>query len=133
MSLGILAVAVAAGILLISVFFLMYGAATGLGTVFVDKPWLGWVITGGVFLSGPILFFTIHFSKPKKKPADFSKTSEALLQQILDATRKHPLQSTGAAAAAGFMVGGKEPSEITHALKEALIPILVEYIQSRQK
>ncbi len=136
MRLGILAVILAAGILLISVSFLMYGAATALGTVFVAQPWLGWVITGGVFLLGPIIFFKIHFSKIKKSPSDFSdlsNKSEVLIHTIIDATQKYPYQSTGAAAAMGFIAAGKETSPITDILKDVLLPLLVEHLQPKQK
>ncbi len=117
LTLGILAVIVTAGILLISISFLMYGAAAGLGIVFVAQPWLGWVITGGVFLLGPIIFLKIHFSKTKKIPFDFSEIDVNLIGKIIDATRKHPYQATGAAAAAGFFAAGKETSDITDVLK----------------
>ena len=139
MSLGIVASIFAAGIFLISVSFLMYGAAVGLGTVFVAQPWLGWILIGGFFLLGSLLFFKIYFSKKKKAPSDISKMSGALIQKLIDATdlkewiRKHPYQSTGAAAAAGFIAAGKEKSEITDILKEVLLPLLVEYLQSEQK
>jgi len=142
MTLGILAVILAAGILLISASFVMYGAATGLESVFVAQPWLAWVITGGVFLLGAILFLTAHFSKTKKVTSDFSKISGTLIQKILETTdgidikewtRKHPYQSTGAAAAAGFIAAGKEASDITDIVKEVILPVLLEYLQSKQE
>lgn len=141
-TLGILAVILAAGILLISVSFLMYGIVSGLETVFVVRPWLAWVITGGVFLLSTLLFFKIHFSKTKKIPSNLSNIPQSFLQKIIDATqgvdirewtRKHPYESTGAAAAAGFIVAGKDLSELTDILKEVLLPVLLESIQSKQK
>lgn len=136
-ALGILAVVLAAGILLIAVSFLMFGVATGLGTAFVSAPWLGWVITGCVFLLGPLFYLKVHFSKTKKAPSDLSKVSETL-QKIIEVahgidirewTRNHPYQSTGAAAAAGFIAGGKEPSDIADILK-IVLPLVIEHLQA---
>lgn len=123
MTLGILAVVLTAGIFLISVSFLMYGAAIGLETVFVANPWLGWIIIGGVFILGPLLFFTFYFSK--------TKMDEAQEMAILEWVRKYPYQATGAAAAVGFIVASKEMPDITHILKGALLPFLVEHLQSK--
>jgi hypothetical protein len=141
MTVGILAIVLAAGIFLISLAFLMYGAATGLETVFVKQPWLSWVVTGGCFLLGPVLFFTVRFSKGKQVPSELPALSATLMQKILDATdgidirewtRKHPYQSTGAAAAAGFVVAGKGTSDLTHIVREVLLPLLVVHLQSKQ-
>lgn len=130
MTLRILAVIMTAGVLLLAISFLMYGAATGLKTVFVAQPWLGWMITGGVTLVGSVTFLKYSISKAKKPPSDFSRMSETLLQKIIatidgvdimEWTRNHPYQSTGAAAAAGFIAAGKETSVITDILKEVLL------------
>lgn len=128
MVLRILAVVLTAGVFFISISFLMYGAATGLETVFVAQPWLGWVITGGVFILGMILFLKIHFSKTKNPSSDFLKISNDVMEWV----QKYPYQSTGAAAAAGFIVAGKETADILYILKEVVLPLLAEQ-QSKQK
>ncbi|MDO8462291.1 MAG: hypothetical protein Q7S98_05470 [Deltaproteobacteria bacterium] len=142
MSFGILAVILTAGVLLISASFLMYGVATGLEALFVSQPWLGWVITGGVFFLGPALFLKGYFFKVKKIQSDFSKMRATLIRKIIDAidsinirewTRKHPYQSTGTAAAVGFIAASKDPSDVVDTLKEVLLPILLEHLQSDQK
>ncbi|GEM_PF-2788509 len=130
----ILAAGAAAGIFLMAIFFLMYGAAVGLGTVFV-QPWIGWVIVGGVVLVSALIFFAIPCQKRPKAP-------RGLLQQILARvdgpalrawTQRHPYHATGAAAAAGFVATGTDVAELTELLKTALVPLLVEYFQAQSK
>jgi membrane protein implicated in regulation of membrane protease activity len=141
-SLGILAVILAAGVLLMSIFFLMYGAAIGLATVFVAQPWLGWVLTGIAFLISAIVYLKIHFSKQHKALLESPKQSGTMIQKIIDSmegidvkewTRQHPYQSTGAAAALGFMAAGKETADTQELLNKVILPVLIEYLQVRQK
>ena len=54
---------------------------------------------------------------------------------IREWTRKYPYQSTGAAAAAGFIAARKETSDITDILKVILpvLALLVEDLQSNKR
>lgn len=124
-TLRILAAILAAGVFFIAVSFLMYGAAIGLETVFVNKPWLGWVITGAFFLLGSTLFFKIYFSKIKKVPFNG--------MNITEWARKYPYQSTGVAAVAGFIIAGREMSNIMNIFRTVFLPLLIEHFQTKQE
>lgn len=125
----LLATLVVAGVFLLAVFFLMYGTAMSVSRLFVTQPWLGWIITGGVFFLAAVLFCNINFAK---------KPPPSLLQQIAHHVnsmnfsawmQQHPYQATSAAAAAGFIAAGQEPADITEFFRAVIVPLLVTQLQ----
>lgn len=109
-----LAVLLASGLCLTAIVFLFYGVAEGLGQ-WLQRPWLGYLVTGASLLL--LLAITVMVvarqrrseSKRLRKEADqatenFKEAMKTLAP--LEWTREHPWTSTGAAAAAGFVVAG---------------------------
>ncbi len=96
-------------IIIISVSFLMFGAANGLSVALALPLWLGALITGSVFLAVTILSLAFISFRAKrrssKKKAQLSrKVSE--LGDFMWWAKEYPFYSTGAAAAAGFALSG---------------------------
>lgn len=88
---------------LVAISFVMVGIKGGLTKVLGGNEWLSFILTGTVFFLA--LFFISRASLSKKrKTSPKLKVEECELQLSLW-TQKHPFQSTGTAAAVGFVVG----------------------------
>lgn len=134
-TLEIMVVVLTTMIFLLSVFFLMFGIAKGLESLFVDRAWISWLITGGSFILATLLFLKLYVSSPKQSQTKSFLPDEKLIQEIIDTldikswAKKYPYQTTGAAALAGFIIAGKDVSEFSDTLKKILLPLLLEYLK----
>ncbi len=125
MALRTLVVLLISGVILIASFFIMYGTATGLESVFKDNHGLGWVVTGTAFLLGSMVFLKINFKRSDKLQPDSVKASDEIdVIKVSDwakeMVQKYPIQSTSAALALGFILSGEEKSIFTDILKDLI-------------
>lgn len=88
---------------LIALSFVMIGIKGGLTKVLGGQEWLSYILTGITFLLALLIVSRASLAK-KRKASPKLKVEQCELQLSLW-TQKHPFQSTGTAAAVGFIVG----------------------------
>lgn len=133
----------------------MFGAAHGLAKVIGVEFWLGFLITGAIFLVPTLIFFVAIVFKAKReatrKMAEQQKATERVSRKISELVdvrwwiQKYPFYSTGAAAAAGFTLSNVKTSSAEiqapivamflalaeDVLKEAVVPFVQEQLSPK--
>src|SRR5262245_30004654 len=92
------------GLLTTSGAFLLYGIAEGLNEV-LERPWLGYLVTGFVFILAILAFLLIQIRSAKRTAANPSPLFDPRAW-----VHMYPLPSAGVAMAAGFVTAAAAPS-----------------------